>query len=96
MGWDLGIDQTSKPGRLAQPPISVGCLYIFFYIFFYIFSIQWLLRIAENSLWSEVNGPLVTAMMEGSWVLLSHAEQVRLESTYTASDPVLGLKQFSL
>ena len=39
MGWDLGIDQTSKPGRLAQPPISVGCLLHlllhFLYIFFY-------------------------------------------------------------
>ena len=44
---------------------------------------------------SEVDGPLVTARIEGSWVLLSHAEQVRLELAYDARDPVLGL-QFSI
>ena len=37
---------------------------------------------------SKVDGPLVAAMIEGSWVLLSHAEQVRLESSCTVFPPL--------
>ena len=42
---------------------------------------------------SQVDGPLVTAMLQGSWVLLSHAEQAQVSQSPLQTSGLMALHE---